>query len=62
MTLSPNQNDWPCDCRGCHICSMLGIAPRLVFAPPPPEPKGKSEPKRTANLFDAITEETANAN
>lgn len=64
MTLSPNQDDWPCDCRACHVCDILGIAPRLVFAPPvpKPEPKGKPAPKHPAGLFDQLTEEPANAN
>jgi len=63
MTLSPNQDDWPCDCRACHVCAILGIAPRLVFAPPvpKPEPKAETATPRPATLFDTLTEEPARA-
>jgi len=62
MTLSPNQDDWPCDCRACHVCDILGIAPRLVFAPPVPKPEPKPpEPKRAASLFDEIKTEESRA-
>lgn len=38
----------PCGCRGCHVCSFFGDAPRYV---PPAEDEPEPE-KKERTLFD----------